>query len=205
MHPETNDSSPIDDLAYIRKIMEETRKTVVLNGTGFIVWGLLLLLGLLGNWVLATADEPGWSIYSLWGAVVVVGWTFSLLHFRHKGKARRASNPAGRLMGGVWLSCSIAMVLMVFVGIPAGIVAPEATAGLCAAVVGIGVFLSGTLMGTPWVRNLAFGWWIGSAAAFIFRGALPILIFASLIVVLYLIPGIILNLQLRRSKTVGSR
>ncbi|MGH8129032.1 MAG: hypothetical protein ACRETC_11850 [Gammaproteobacteria bacterium] len=195
---EIHAASATEDLAYIRRIMEQTRRAVALRGDGFIVWGIVVLLGLLGNYIFIRIVPPGWAWGALWGVLIVVGWAITLFRVHRRIRSERVSTPAGRMLGAVWLACTIALVVICFVGIPLGVINTTAIGGTTAAVVGVGVFLSGILMGTRWVRNLAFGWWAGAVAEFIWHGEVQLLIAALVIVLFYIVPGFILNAQVRK-------
>lgn len=193
---EPNANSAAQDLAYIRRIMEEARHEMAERGEGFIIWGFVVLLGLLGTWLIPM-HYPGWALGIFWPALVIVGWiaTWARLSRHNPGSM---NSWAGKLCGAAWLACTIAMLLIFCAGIPAGVIPPEAIFGIVAAVVGIGVFLNGILVQLRWFRNLAFCWWAGAVAEFIWHGPLSILIMAILIIAFYLIPGFILNAQARK-------
>ncbi|MGH8274555.1 MAG: hypothetical protein ACRES9_09970 [Gammaproteobacteria bacterium] len=203
MSNENHPVSAAEDLAYIRRIMEDTRRTVALRGDGFIVWGLVVLLGLLGNYIFNRIAPPGWAWIALWGGLTVAGWSFTWWQVRRSTREARASMPGGRLLGAVWIAFSIAIIVILFVGIPLGAVNPAAVGGITTAMVGMGVFLTGVLMGTRWVRNLAFGWWAGAVAAFVWHGEAQLLIVAIVIMLFYIVPGFILNILARKQYTAA--
>lgn len=200
MTNESNSSTAAQDLAYIRRIMEEARYDFAERGEPFIVWSVVVLIGLAGTWLLPHY-YPGWTLGILWAGLIVIGWLvtwFSLLHHQS------TSSPAGKLCGAAWLACTIAMVIILFAGIPAGIISSlSAIMGIVSAIVGIGTFMNGILIDLRWFRNLAFGWWAGAVAVFLLPGAIGLLIFAIMIVAFYLIPGLILNAQIRKQDSAA--
>ena len=197
MNSPVDHSSAAEDLAYIRRIMEETHHAVAMRGDGFIIWSIIVLVGLLGDWLIPMR-YPGWAVGILWAGLITIGWLLTWLRFRRSRSSAHVASPATRLLGAVWLACTIALVIIFFIGISVGIIPTPATNGIVATVVGIGVFLSGLLMGTRWITNLAFGWWVGAVAEFIWHGPISLLIMAILIVAFYLIPGFILNRQVQK-------
>lgn len=197
MSNESNATTPAEDLAYIRHIMEETRRAVAMRGDAFILWGIITLIGLLGNYFFSLYRVPGWCWPALWGVLVVTGWTFMFLLIRRERSAR-VSMPAGRMLGAIWGSFTIALFVIFFAGIPLGAVSPLSVGGIIASVIGIAIFVTGVLIGTPWVRNLAIGWWLGAIAQFYWHDATQLLIMAILELLFFVIPGFILNAQVRR-------
>ncbi|MDW8257817.1 MAG: hypothetical protein RML32_00065, partial [Gammaproteobacteria bacterium] len=60
------------DLAYIRKIMEESRSFADVGGFSFVWWGSLVGLAALGTWFVLTGRFPGG------GAAVGALWTVTV-------------------------------------------------------------------------------------------------------------------------------
>lgn len=198
MNDTATDPSAADDLAYIRRVMEQTRRSVALHGDGFIVWGCLVFAGLLGNLIFHFIRPPGWAWLVLWAAVFVAGWIATPLLVRRRRRKAAASGHAGKLLGHIWLACSIAMIIMVFAGMPSGMIAPAGISGVISAIVGTGVLLTGTIMGSSWVRWVALGWWLAAIAQFFLPSLWPMLVMMLAIVVLMVVPGCILNRQANR-------
>lgn len=203
MKPPVDNVSAAEDLAYIRRIMEDTRHTVADRGEGFIIWSVIVLVGLLGTWLIPM-KYPGWALGIFWPVLIALGWLVTLLFYRPSRQRATSRSPAGKLTAALWFACTIAIFVIVFAGVPTGIITSlSAIMGIIAAIVGIGVFVNGALMGLGWVRNLAFGWWAGAIAEFFWHGPTALLIYAILIVAFYLVPGLILNRQVRRHRSVA--
>lgn len=188
--------NPAGDLAYIRQVMAETRRAVFVNGRYFVLWGTMVLVGFLAEWFLAPRF-PGWVIGILWGGVVALGWIGSFL-LAHRGGQRTPATPAARLIGAVWVGCTVAMVVILFVGTPTGRISTDAAAGIAAGIAGIGVFLTGVLTGIAWMRHLAWAWWIGAGIMLAVPGRDVLLVGAAWMLFFYVVPGLILARQERR-------
>lgn len=203
MTDQSKAGSAAEDLAYIRRIMEDTRRAIVMRGDYFIAWGMALLAAMIGNYILIQLRLPGWTVGALWAASMLIGWSASMLIARREREERVAA-PFGRVIGTLWAACGLAIVIICFAGIPLGVMSPFSVGPVICALVGIPVFVTGMLMGTRWVGNLAFGWWVGAILEFIWNSDVQLLIGAVLIILLYIIPGFILNAQARRLAS-GSR
>lgn len=197
MNNATETTSATEDLAYIRRIMEQSRRAVILRGDAFIIWGVVVFLGLIGNYLFTTFLVPGWAWGAMWAGLMVIGWTLTLLWARRVERNARCSTPAERLLGAVWLGCSIAMAVLGFAGIPLGVMPATGIGPATTAIAGIGVFLTGCLMGVRWVRNLAFVWWAIAVIECIWHGREQFLIGAVVMVLFFIVPGIILKRQAR--------
>lgn len=178
------------DLAYIRQLMEDTRKATRLGGGYFIVWGLATGLGLFMTWLTATHY---WTIspFVYWAGCMMLGSLGTYLLVRRE--QREPVEPAaGKLIGMVWMSMGITMSIIFFVGVGTGALDPQHLSALACALLGGSVFITGFLSGQKWLRNLAFGWWAGSVVMFVWPGIHVLLLMGLLLVALYVIPGVIL-------------
>lgn len=178
------------DLAYIRQLMAETRQATYLSGGYFVVWGLVTGLGLLATW----AQVAGyWAVspFLIWGITYALGSVGTLFLARQEYR-RPVEAPAGKLIGMVWISIGISMMINFFVGVGSGALDGQHMSGVASSLVGTAVFLTGALSGIIWLRNLAAGWWAGSAVIFIWPGEHVFLLMGFLLLALHVVPGIVL-------------
>lgn len=185
------------ELAYIRRMMEDTRQATYISGGYFIVWGFVIGLGLLLTWLQLTGYMPLMPMIS-W-TVCLVGGGIGTAFLVHAEKRRPVETPAGRLIGMVWMSVGISMLIVFFVGTGTGALSGSLMPAISSTFVGTAVFLTGTLAGLAWVRNLALGWWLGAAAMFAWPGLHVLLLMGVMLFVLYVVPGVIL---IRKKSTV---
>lgn len=191
-------TEPQDDLAYIRQVMEQTRRYTRLSGNHLIVWGLLVSIGLAcdGYGVLSGTRLP---LGEIWLALIALGWGYSFWNGRREARRAPVTGYAAHVVGRLWIACGAAMTTTFLVGGWTGAVDGAASGGLCALFIGLGVFMTGVLGGMAWFRNLAFGWWAGAIGMFVWHGTAAIWLSLALLIGLLVIPGIALNLQARRS------
>lgn len=188
---------PQQDLAYIRQVMEQTRRYTLIKGDYFIVWGLLICLWLSSN-AIALLMHRSLPVFELLALVIIVGWAHTLWANRQATRYEPVAGYAGRMVGLTWAACGICMMLVIFVGIPFGGVNPASLGGIMAVFMGLGVFMTGVLSGMTWFRNLGLGWWAGAVALFTVHGIVGLWIGPVLLLVLFMAPGVVLNLQARR-------
>lgn len=188
-----------EELAFIRKVIADSRAAVADNGLDYIVWGLLVALGMFTSFIFYLTKLEriwgGWIYLILWIAVMGSGWAFSLIRHLTDRKEPRASTLGGRILKSLWLGCGAAIMIFIFIGGPAHRVDPSPA---IAAVLGIGFFVSGTLLDFPLMRWSGALWWVASAGMFNIWWHFPQLvfyeplIFGSLMILRQVIPGIIL-------------
>lgn len=178
------------ELAYIRRLMDDTRQATVVGGGYFIVWGIAIGLGVLATWLRIT---NAWQVppFTSWVVCLALGGigTFWLVQ-REKRDAVQA--PAGRLIGMVWMAMGISVLILFFAGVASGNLDGRLMPALSSAFVGGAVFLTGTLSGLNWLRNLAAAWWLGATAMLLWPGPHVLLLMGAMLLALYVIPGIVL-------------
>lgn len=194
-------TDPHSDLAYIRRVMEDTRRAVYVHGGYFIVWGVVIGLGLIGTWLTATGQ---WSVAPMayWTACLALGGIGMLLLIRAE-RREPVEAPAGRLIGMVWISMGISMLIIFFIGVGSGHLGGQHMSALSSALVGGAVFMTGTLAGLAWLRNLSFGWWAGSAVMFAWPGLYVLLLMGVMLFAFYVVPGVIL-IRMKRTARGGA-
>lgn len=184
---------PQDDLAYIRQVMEQTRRFTQVSGDHLIAWGLLIGLGLVCD--AAVKLGAPLPLTGIWIGLIAVGWAYSFWQGRRAARRQAVAGYAARLVSQLWIACGVAMTTAFLVGGWTGAVAGESTPGLSALFIGIGVLMTGSLSGLNWFRNLALGWWGGAVILFIWHGDTALWILAALFVLLLAVPGLVLNRQ----------
>lgn len=179
-----------EDLAMIRRLMEQSRGTVDAAAPHFMLWGVLVtgaLLASYANAVGALAVDETW----LWVGTIGVGWVASIVIGARRSREAAVRGPGGRIMAAIWIGAGIALTLLGFVGAPTQAF-PEAGAlfGAMASVLGAACFASAAVQGSSGFRFLAAGWWAGAVAMFVWPGLVALLIMAALMVLLHLLPGL---------------
>jgi hypothetical protein len=189
-----------DDLAFIRKIMDESRSFAEVGGTHFVIWGVTTGLAMLLTWAMVQRLLPGsaMAIYGLWFVALFLATAVSMWFGRREKKAV-VRHPVNRQIGAVWFAIGMPMLLLFFVAQPYGLVKSLAIPTTAAALLGSGIYLTGSLAKINWLRNLAIVWWLASIGLMMVRGPTVFLCYAILLFVLYVVPGLKLNQLARRA------
>lgn len=195
-----------EDLATIRRLMEQSRGTVEAAGPHFVTWGVLITAALLisyANAIGSVAIDELW----LWIGVVGLGWLLSIVIGARSSRDRTVRGPGGRIMASIWIGAGIALTLIGFVAAPTqAYTEAGALLGTVAAVLGAACFASGAVQDSRGFRLLASGWWVGAVAMFVWPGLGALLVMAVLMLALQLVPGVWLILRSRqRAKVAGDR
>ena len=185
-----------DDLAFIRQIMERSRRVTVLGGHYFIVWGLLVALGLATNWLLIeqrliTRVNSG----LLWAFVILIGYAYTFWAQRDDRKVEGAESRDGYLIGMVWLAFGAGALAILTGSLILGALPGRTLPGIYAVLTGTAFFLHGTMAGIGWLRNVGILWWLAALPLFTASGPDTMLVYAGLLLVLQVVPGIILAIE----------
>ncbi len=185
------------ELAFIKKVMEDSRRIIAYDGKDFTVWGILVAVGMILMYLKIVFQFQIDSMI-FWGILIGTGWLFSIKRrFTHYRK-RRVKTFAGAVIGSVWLSCGIVMTLIGFVLGPVGAIKGWAIMPLIALVLGIGYFITSVIIPNRWIRYSAFGWWIGGILIAAYPAPYILLVFAGMMICFQIIPGIVLQRQYRK-------
>jgi hypothetical protein len=130
---------------------------------------------------------------------LAAGLALSAWRHRQRRQATAVRNQVNRQIGAVWFAVGMPMLLLFFVGQSYEVLRPQAIPATAAALLGTGIYLTGTLAKINWLRNLAFVWWLASIALMLVRGATVFLVYAVLVFALYVLPGIKLYRMARRA------
>lgn len=185
------------EINMIKKIMEDSRKIVIDDGIGYIVWGILVLMALLSTYFSIISKQYTYIPW-VWIVLMGCGWVYTIIHYWRKESKSKVKTFAGKILGGLWISVGIAMSLVGFAAPFTRSVASYAISPLISIVLGIAYFVSGIVYGQPWIRNLAIGWWAGALLMLVWPGLHTLLIFAGMMTLLQILPGIILYRKFKK-------
>lgn len=179
-----------EDLEYIKTIINDSRNVVIENGIGFIIWGILILIGLTVTYldILLSGDQLSGQV---WVIVVAGGWIYTIIEWMRSRKSR-AVTFAGRMIGATWISSGITMCILGFIGPMTNAYYPFSISPVLAAILGIGFYITAQLQNNKLMKILAPFWWIGSIIMFISPGVNTLIIMAAMMLFLQIIPGIII-------------
>ena len=189
------------DIQTIKAMLEKTKKATAESGTLFIVWGILIALALVGNYILAYYKQYEWEWLN-WTAVAVIGWIYSVIY----GIRRERREPAKtyvQIAARHLYFASGALFLLVGLAFPRiGIYSYEAISPLISAVTGVLFFVMGGLFEWPFLKWAGAIWWAGAVGMSFLPGDDRTLAFAVLFVALYLIPSFVLRSKFRKEQAV---
>src|SRR6266545_6906548 len=98
-------SNPDQELQYIRGIIAESRKALAEDGKPYIVWGLIVALGMIVSYISALLNKDLYTGY-VWIGLVLIGYAYIFYYVRMKKRRElRVKSFIDRLQGGIWAAC----------------------------------------------------------------------------------------------------
>ena len=192
-----------EDIAFIRRAVEEGGAYATASSPDMLVWGIAVAIGYLGTY----GFIRGWSPVApsaLWAACIGLPWLFSLRRLARGlvGGAVRVRGPMAQALAMLWLGCGIFLTTL---GI--AVMVAEARGGwfdaVVAGVMGIAFFASARVAQLPWLRWVGIAWWVGELALFALRYRIEALPLAAALMLLLLAgPGYVL-LQRRGGRSAA--
>ena len=180
-----------EELSFIKKVIEDSKKILIIDGKDFIIWGIIAALGLLITY-LAIIMKRYMLIDWTWFILIGLGWLYSFFTNFRRNKNQKTKTFAGKIMGAIWFSMGIAATILGFIGGGSGAISGIFISPSICTVVGVAYFLSGIVYGSRWMTSLSIGWWLGAVYMFIFPGIYSLLIMAFMMLIFQIIPGIVL-------------
>ncbi|MCK9425145.1 MAG: hypothetical protein M0Q21_03785 [Ignavibacteriaceae bacterium] len=185
-----DDRTAIDELVFIRKVIEDSKRSVAENGKGYILWGILVFLGLMSVYLGYVFKLPTNSPW-VWVVLIGFGWIYTLASVFSKKHEKHVRTFAAKILNSVWLGTGVSMTIIGFIATSSGMINGLALSPLMSTVLGVAYFISGTVYDSKWVKLLALGWWCGGIAMFFIANIIQILIMALMMLGLQVIPGFI--------------
>ena len=179
------------EIAFIKKIMTDSRRIIYKDGTGFIFWGIIVVIGLIGTYF-SIVENHLYILNWLWPLLIFFGWVVSFVDGRRKSKKLIVKTFAGKILSVVWISCGIAMTIIGFAGNISGALKGFYISPAISVILGIGFAITGFIYGKKWISALSIGWWLGALIMFFWPGLYSLLFFAAMMFLFQVVPGIII-------------
>jgi hypothetical protein len=194
LEPSVIEEQAREDIAFIRRAIEEGSAYATACSPDMLVWGIAVALGYLGTY----GFIRGWSPIApnaLWAACIGLPWLYSLRRQlgRLLGGAPSTRGPMAQALSMLWLGCGVLLTTLAIAVCWGGEIRQGWFDAVAAGVLGTAFFASSWLAHLPWLRWLAIAWWIGELAIFASRYHPEALLLAgALMLVLLAGPGLFL-------------
>jgi len=186
-----------EDLAFIRRVMEDSRKIMVDDGLNYILWGIIIVFGLAIIYIkevsrISLRSDLIWLIFS------VIGVFLTLWINRHKHFQSRAKTFAGQILKSLWTAIALSIAIIGLVGYHTDSISIWSFPAVFSIIIGLGYFISALLYNQSWIKFVAVAWWGGGLIMFFWKSIQTIILFSLMMILFQIIPGIALYKKWRK-------
>jgi len=194
-----NEIEAKEEIRVIKEMLEKTRRSTSESGAFFLVWGVLLILGVLGNYALAFAERYSW-IWLNWILFPGIGVVFSCVYWARRDREAGTRTYASMAAGYLGIGCGVAFVFFGLI-LPAFKVYPWGVIALLISVVwGTYLFAVGGLFDWALLKWCgAVSWAVAFGMVFIAE-EYRALAFIPLILIGFILPGLVMRSHHRRER-----
>jgi hypothetical protein len=192
----TLEDSVRDDIAFIRRAVEQGRGFATRRSLDMLVWGVAVALGYLGTYATVVRwwhVNPNW----IWAACIGLPWLYSLRRLFAPlllpSESRADPPPMVQALRMLWFGCGIFLSTLAVAVIIGGDMRQGWFNAVSAGVLGIGFFASSFLCSLTWMRWIGVGWWAAALLLYALRNRVEVLpLSAALMLLLLALPGLLL-------------
>lgn len=199
-------SRPEEELQYIRKIIADSRARFAQSGEPYIIWGLIIAIGMGLSYLSLILRHDLYTGY-IWPALILFGWGSMIYLYRKRRKEEpRAKSIIERIDSAIWGTCGgtlgLGLILILDQSNLSGgnvpPIYPLYTCFFASMILGIAYYLTGVVNDLRWLRNIGFAWWAGAIVMYLWPTVHVLGIYAGMLILFQVIPGIILQRRYRR-------
>jgi len=191
--------SPQESLRVIRNTIDLAKRSFRDNGFHFLLWGWLVVLASTVHWyLLVNRLHPNPEI--AWAVMVVIGMPAAFIREWLRKKETQTPNLFHRMYGIIWVGYGISMALTIPLAASNG----HSPVPFILVLTGFATFMSGIILS---FKPLIFGAatiWAGALWCLFLSSDQHLLVQAASAVFGYLLPGYLLNHQMRENNVPGA-
>ncbi|MBI9072439.1 MAG: hypothetical protein JEY94_12635 [Melioribacteraceae bacterium] len=188
----------LEELLYIKQIINDSKKVIAENGTGFIVWGIIVAFGLLSTYLFVAFKIPmriPWN----WVVLILIGWIYSFIDYK-RSERKKVYSLSSKILGSIWMSTGVALTILGFVGVMTGAIHSHYICPVFSTIIGSAVLITSSLYEHKWIKYIAYVWWISAIFMFLLPGLYTLLLMAAEILLLQVVPGYLLSKEYKKTQ-----
>lgn len=183
--------TPDQSLRLIESMIGQAKRSFSRYSFYFVLWGILLTGAMLATYLLSGLS-PSVRHGMPWGVAGIAGGLISSIHGARQSRSELVSNPMDRIVGWVWGSFVITLMLVLFGTLRNGLDPGPAVTLLT----GLPTFLTGQVLRfRPLIAGGLLFWAAGIAMHFTADAGLLTALYCGAMLVGYIIPGFLLKRQ----------
>ncbi|MBX7044625.1 MAG: hypothetical protein K1X86_02210 [Ignavibacteria bacterium] len=186
------DTNLESEILFIKKIMQDSRRSALDSGKYYILWGVLIGFACLVNYFLYKSGSEISPNY-FWLSFIVTGWIVSI-YWGYKDSRKRKNTSLGKkVISAVWTACGISAIVITIAGQVSDSISGASICALITTIFGVGYFVAGAVYSDKMLVTLSFAWWAAASWMFFIKGIEVLLVYGLFLLLFQVIPGFVLN------------
>lgn len=190
-----------EDLRYVKSMIENSRRRLIDNGINYLTTAVFVGIGVIVSYILGVNGQQDVLPY-LWIPLIFLMVIANIFLQSKIEKKSTKHTFIGKIFDAVWLSCGISISIITLLYFITLSIQLSTLFIAISAILGIGYYLTGVINELPFMKYLAYVWWIGTILSLLWNyiGAnyQLALLFSALVVIQQAIPGIIIYRKWRK-------
>jgi hypothetical protein len=194
-----NEIDAKNEIAFIKKVIEDSKRTVGGENLSSVIWGILVVIGMILTYlhvVLNSAIHPG----LIWAVLMGMGWIYTIIVMIKHKKRHAVKTFGGKMLSSVWIACGIALSCIGFYATATGAIKSWAIIPFACLIIGIGYYVTSDIVASRITKLFAVIWWIGGLLMMTWPGLYMFLLFSVMMVALQITPGIKYHLEWKKQQ-----
>ncbi|MGD8779719.1 MAG: hypothetical protein PVH88_12240 [Ignavibacteria bacterium] len=190
-----------EDITFIKNMIENNRRLLVDNGIAYISIGVYIVIGVTISYFLEINGKTNF-VTPLWLLLMAFLIVFNYMAQKRIKRKQTRKTFASEIFNATWIACAIPITVVSVLYFIIDAISTSSLFVVVSTILGIGYYLTGIINELKFMKYLAFGWWLGSVTAiswkYIGEEYQLSLLFAMLIFILEVVPGIIIYRKWKR-------
>ena len=192
-----NDMQAKDEIRLIQEMIERTKKITAGSWMFFLVWGIVIILGIGGMYALVSIEKYSW-IWLNWVVFVGIGVVFSIVHGRKYEKIEGAKTYPYIATAHVCFACGMVFILVGFVLPLLKLYSWGLIAVFISLIAGILAFTLGGIFEWNLLKWCGVIWWLGAVGMVFIHENYRALVVIPLLLIGYIMPALVLRSMYRK-------
>jgi hypothetical protein len=194
-----NDMQAKDEIRLIQEMIERTKKITAGSWMFFLVWGIVVILGIGGMYALVFIEEFSW-IWLNWVVFMGIGVIFSIVYGKKLEQLEGARTYANITTGHVCFACGMAFILVGFIFPLLKLYSWGLISVLTSMVAGILVFTLGGIFEWNLLKWCGVIWWLGAVGMIFIHENYRALLVIPLLLIGYIMPALVLRSMYQKQR-----
>lgn len=187
-----NEMQAKDEIRLIQEMIERTRKITAGSWMFFLVWGIVVILGVVGMYALVFIEKFSW-IWLNWIVFMGIGVVFSIVYGKKYEKQQGARTYPTIATAHVSFACGMAFILVGLIFPFLKLYSWGLIAILISLIAGILVFSLGGIYEWNLLKWCGMLWWLGAIGMVFVHENHRALLFLPLLLIGYIMPALVLR------------